>query len=74
MYKFLRRQKFINKLRIAVLELTIVLILLTSTIANGTHLNFGKRYKDNFRVIFDHWPKLHLGLDAINNQKILKGI
>ena len=26
------------------------------------------------RVIFDQWPKLHLGLDALSNQKILKGI
>ena len=33
---------------------------------NGTVLNL--------RVIFDHWPKLHLGLDALINQKILKGI
>ena len=37
---------------------------------NGTLLNFGKRYKYNLRVIFDHWPKLHLGLDALSNQKI----
>ena len=36
-------------------------------------LNFGKRYKDDFRVIFDQWQKLHLGLDALSNQKILKG-
>ena len=40
---------------------------------NGNVLNFGKRYKDRLRVIFDQWPKLHLGLDALNNQKILKG-
>ena len=26
------------------------------------------------RVLFDHWPKLHLGLDALSYQKILKGI
>ena len=25
-------------------------------------------------VIFDQWHKLHLGLDALSNQKILKGI
>ena len=37
-------------------------------------LNFGKRYKDDLRVIFDQWQKLHLGLDALSNQKILKGI
>ena len=54
--------------------LTIVLIPLTSTIVNGTLLNFGKRYKDNLRVIFDQWPKLLLGLDALSNQKILNGI
>ena len=41
---------------------------------NGTLLNFGKRYKDNLIVIFDQWPKLHLGLDALSNQKILKGV
>ena len=41
---------------------------------NGTLLNFGKRYKDNLRDIFDQWPKLHLGLDALSNQKILNGI
>ena len=41
---------------------------------NGTLLNFGKRYKDNLRVICDQWLKLHLGLDALSNQKILKGI
>ena len=41
---------------------------------NSTLLNFGKRYGDNLRVIFDHWPKLHLVLDAISNQKILKGV
>ena len=45
-----------------------------STMVNDTLLNFGKRYKDNLRVIFDQWPKLHLGLDALSNQKILKGI
>ena len=41
---------------------------------NGTLLNFGKRYEDNLRVIVDQWPNLHLGLDALNNQKILKSI
>ena len=41
---------------------------------NGTLLNFGKKYEDNIRVIFDQWPKLHLGLDALSNQKKLKGI
>ena len=39
---------------------------------NGTLLNFGKRYDDNLRVIFDQRLKLHLGLDALSNQKILK--
>ena len=41
---------------------------------NGTLLNFGKRYKDDLRVIFDQSPKMHLGLDSLSNQKILKGI
>ena len=53
---------------------TAVLILLISTMVNGTLLNFGKRYEDNLRVIFDQWPKLHLGSDALSNQKILNGI
>ncbi len=41
---------------------------------NGTLLNFGKTYvrRQLKRVIFDQWPKLHLGLDALS--KILKGI
>ena len=41
---------------------------------NGTLLNFGKRWEDNLRVISAQWPKLHLGLDALSKQKILKGI
>ena len=41
---------------------------------NGTLLNFGKRYEDTLRVIFDQRQKLHFGLDALSNQKILKGI
>ena len=40
----------------------------------GTLLNFVKIYEDELRVIFDQWPKLHLGLDALSNQKILKSI
>ena len=39
---------------------------------NGTLLNFGKRYKNDYRVIFNQWPKLNLGLDALNNQKNLE--
>ena len=27
-----------------------------SSMVYGTQLNFGKRYKDNLRVIFDQWP------------------
>ena len=53
---------------------TIVLISLISTMVNGTLLNFGKRYEDDLRVILDQRPKLHLGLDALSNQKILKGV
>ena len=41
---------------------------------NGTLLKFGKRYDDDLRFIFDQWPKLHLGLDAPTNQKILNGV
>ena len=44
------------------------------TMVNGTLLDFGKRYKDNLGVTFDQWAKLHLDLDALNNQKILNGI
>ena len=53
---------------------TIVLISGISTMVNDTLLNFGKRYDDGLRVIFDQWQKLHLGLDALSNQKIIKGI
>jgi hypothetical protein len=53
---------------------TIVLIIGISTMVNGTLLNFDKRYEDDLRVIFDQWQKLHLGLDALSNQKILKGV
>ena len=52
--------------------LTILLICEISTMVNGTLLNFGKKYEDDLRVIFDQWPKLHLVLDALSNQKILK--
>ena len=52
----------------------IVLISGISTMVNDTVLNFGKRYEDNLKVISDQWPKLHLGLDALSNQKILKGV
>ena len=55
------------------MPLTIVLIpLISSSIVNGTMLNFGKKYEDNLRVIFDQWPKLHLGLDTLSNQKNLE--
>ena len=42
---------------------TIVLISGISTMVNGTLLNFGKRYEDDLRVIFDQWQKF--GLDAL---------
>ena len=53
---------------------TIALISLISTMFNGTMQNFGKRYKDDLGVIFNQWLKLHLGLDALSNQKILDDI
>ena len=59
---------------ISTVPFTIVLISGISTMVNDTVPNFGKKYKDDLRVIFDQWPKLHLGLDALSNQKILKGI
>ena len=43
-----------------------------STMVNGTLLNFGKIYEDDLKVIFDQWPKLHLGLDALSNPKNLE--
>ena len=49
---------------------TIVLIPLISTRVNAL-LNFGKRYEDDLRLIFDQWPKLHLGLDALKQSKNL---
>ena len=49
-------------------------IILNRLIISGTLLNFGKRYEDNLRVIFDQWTKLHLDLDALSNNKILDGI
>ena len=52
----------------------IVLISGIRTMVNGTLLYCGKRYEDGLRVIFDQWPKVHLGLDMLSNQKILKGI
>ena len=51
---------------------TIVLILIISTMVNGTLLNFGN--ENDLRVIFDQGSKLHLGLDALSNQKILNGV
>ena len=60
-------------LKFSRVPLTIVLIVEISTY-NGTLLNFGKRYEDNLRVSFEQWPKLHLGLDALSNEKILNGI
>ena len=54
--------------------ITIVLISGISTMVNGTQLNFGKRYEEDLKLIFDQWQKLHLGLDALSNQNILKGI
>ena len=41
---------------------------------NGTLLNFGKRYEDDLEMIFDQWPKLHLGSNALRNPKIWNGI
>ena len=56
------------------LHLPLLLISSISTMVNGTLLNFGKRYEDDLRFIFDWWPKLHVGLDALSNQKILNGV
>ena len=47
---------------------------LISTMVNGTLLNFGKRYEDDLRFIFDQWPKLHLGLHVQLSKKIFNCI
>ena len=60
--------------KISRVPFTIVLISRISTKVNGTLLNFGKRYEDDLWVIFDQWQNLHLDLDSLSNQKILKGI
>jgi hypothetical protein len=51
---------------------TIRLISGINTMVNDTVLNFAKRYEDDLRVIFYQWPKLHLGLDSLSNQKNLE--
>ena len=33
---------------------------------NGALLNFGNRYEDDLWIIFNQWPKLHLGLDDLS--------
>ena len=60
--------------KFSTVSFAIVLISGISTMVNGTLLNFGKRYEDDLRAICDQWQKLHFGLDALSNQKILKGI
>ena len=50
---------------------SIVLISRISTMVNSTQLNFGIEI---LRWLRGQWPKLHLGLNALSNQKILKGI
>ena len=37
-------------------------------------LSFSKRYENDFRVIFDQWPKLNLGFDVKSEIRILKVI
>ena len=61
-------------LKFSRVPLLIVLISGISTMVNGTLLNFGNRYEGDLRVIFDHWPNLQLGLDALSNQKIFNGV
>jgi hypothetical protein len=62
-------------LKFSSVPFTIVLIShISSTMVNGTLLNFVKRYKDDLRVIFDQWPKLYLGFDAEPEIQILKVI
>ena len=47
-------------------NILVLIPLMISTMVNGTLLNFGKRYENDLRVIFDQWSKLHLGLDALS--------
>ena len=51
-----------------------VLILLISTMVNGTVLNSGKKYKDDSRAVFDQLPNFYLGFDAEPEISILKVI
>ena len=44
----------------------VILVSGINTMVNGTLLNIGKIQRQ-LRVIFDQWPKLHLGLDALSN-------
>ena len=60
--------------KFSIVPLIIELISKISITVNGNLLNFGKRYEDNLRVIIDQWPKLHLGLDVLSNQKIVNGV
>jgi hypothetical protein len=36
--------------------------------------SFVKRYEFDLRVVFDQWPKLHLGLDVRPEIPLLKGL
>ena len=36
------------------------------------NLEFGKRYKNDVRVIFDQWPKQNIGFDVEPEIRILK--
>ena len=60
--------------KFSTVQFTIVLISGISNKVNDTVVNFGKRYEDNLRVIFNQWPKLHLGFDAKPEIGILKVI
>ena len=35
---------------------------------------FLKRYEFDFMIIYDQWPKLHLGLDVPPEISVLKGL
>ena len=48
------------------------LIPLISIMVYGTLLNFVKRYEHDLGVIFDQWPKFHLGPNALSNLKNLE--
>ena len=43
-------------------------------VLNGLGGGAGEDGSEDLRFIFDQWPNSKIGLDALSNQRILKGI